>query len=262
MNSINIKSDNKFSYSMREALRSLRTNIQFLGDDIKVILLTSVAPNEGKTSVTFNLAKSMTESGKRVLFIDSDMRNSVVMGRYHIAPVDTEEIFGLSHYLSGQKTLDETIYSTNIDDLYMMMAGPSVLNPTELLEKDYFVKLIDFVREYFDYVLIDSVPLGAAIDSAIISRHCDGSILIVAQGQVPSGQILLAKKQLELAGSKILGVVLNKVRQKSGRYGGYYGDYYGEYYHHSSSKDSDSNSHSIGNYSGRNGRSSNTFHKK
>ena len=86
-------------YAMKESLRALKTNIQFCGDDIKTIVVTSALPNEGKSTVTLDLARSLTESGKRVLLIDTDMRKSVYVGRLRAVSTDGSEIFGLSHFL-------------------------------------------------------------------------------------------------------------------------------------------------------------------
>ncbi len=230
METVVLKNIRKNSYTKTESLRTLRTNIQFCGDDIKTILVTSSVPDEGKSTVTFDLARSLTESGKSVLLIDTDMRKSVLVGRLRAMTAEREEIYGLSHYLSGQKKLAEVIYTTQIPKLFMIFAGPSVPNPTEILEKRYFEDLIDWARKQFDYVLIDCAPIGAAIDAAIIARHCDGAILVVAQGMASSRMISGVKKQLEVSGVKILGAVLNKVKIEKSHYGKYYGNYYGHYY--------------------------------
>ena len=230
MKTVTIGNPGNVSYALREAMRTLKTNIKFSGDDVKVIMFTSAAPNEGKSSTTFNLARSLTESGKNVLIIDTDMRKSVLVGRLQAVTEDGTEILGLSHYLSGQQTIDDTTYRTDIENLYIMFAGPSVPNPTELLEKKYFSKLIKNARDCFDYVLVDTAPIGAAIDAAIVARHCDSTILVVAQDAEPSKSIIAAKNQIEASGGKILGVVLNKVNMGKVGYGKYYGGYYGKYY--------------------------------
>ena len=220
---------------MKESLRALKTNIQFCGDDIKTILITSAVPNEGKSTVAMDLARSLTESGKRVLLIDSDMRKSVFVGRLQAQSSSGEEICGLSHYLSGQSRLEDVLYGTEIPRLFMIFAGPSVPNPTEILEKKYFAELLKFGKEHFNYILIDCAPLGATIDAAVVAKYCDGAILVISQGMASSRLILSVKKQLEASGVKILGAILNKVRLKKnnyegGYYGGYYGNYYGNYY--------------------------------
>lgn len=228
------------SYTMKESLRALKTNIQFCGDDVKTILITSAVPNEGKSTVSMDLARSLTESGKRVLLIDTDMRKSVFVGRLMAQASDGGEICGLSHYLSGQRRLEDVLYGTDIPRLFMIFAGPSVPNPTEILEKKYFEELLKFGKEHFHYILLDCAPLGATIDAAVVAKHCDGAILVIAQGKASARLITNVKKQLEASGVKILGAVLNKFKLKKnsydgGYYGGYYGSYYGSYYGESSS---------------------------
>ena len=216
-------------YAMKESLRALKTNIQFCGDDIQTIVVTSAMPNEGKSTVTMDLARSLTESGKRVLLIDTDMRKSVYVGRLRAVASDGGEIYGLSHFLSGQKRLEDVLYGTEISGLFMIFAGPSVPNPTEILEKNYFIELLKFAKEHFNYVLLDCAPIGAAIDAAVIAKHCDGAILVISQGMASSRMIQNVKKQLEVSGVRILGAVLNKVKMKKNSYeNGYYGSYYGK----------------------------------
>jgi capsular exopolysaccharide synthesis family protein len=220
---------------MKESLRALKTNIQFCGDDIRTVLITSAVPNEGKSTVSLDLARSLTESGKRVLLIDTDMRKSVFVGRLRAQASSGGEICGLSHYLSGQKKLEDVLYGTDIPRLFMIFAGPSVPNPTEILEKKYFEELLQFGKEHFHYIILDCAPIGAAIDAAVVAKYCDGALLVVAQGMASGRMILNVKKQLEASGVKILGAVLNKVKMKKssydgGYYGGYYGSYYGSYY--------------------------------
>ncbi|MCR5801701.1 MAG: CpsD/CapB family tyrosine-protein kinase [Lachnospiraceae bacterium] len=233
---IDFLNEHKVSYAMRESLRALRTNLQFCGDDVKVILFTSCAPNEGKSTVAYDLAKSINESGKSVMLIDADMRKSVLIGRLRAKTRSGEPIYGLSHFLSGQKKLSEVIYRTPYRKFYMIFAGPSVPNPTEILDKKYFGDLVEFAKSRVDYVLIDCAPLGAAIDSAVIARHCDGAVIVVAQGKISCRAIADAKRQLEASGVRILGAVLNKVKEKHRRYKKYYGNYYGDYYNNEDGK--------------------------
>ena len=113
----------------------------------------------------------------------------------------------------------------------MIFAGPSVPNPTEILEKRYFDELLEFAKQQFDYVLIDSAPIGAAIDAAVIAKKCDGAVIVIASKEISYRFAQKIKEQLEKAECRILGCVLNKVNisQKS-YYGKYYGKYYGQYY--------------------------------
>ncbi|MGN0435513.1 MAG: CpsD/CapB family tyrosine-protein kinase [Wujia sp.] len=230
MENITLKNVKDFSYSMKEALRALKKNVQFCGDDVKVIVFTSPMPNEGKSTLTFNLARSLSESGKSILLIDTDMRKSVLVGRLRAKTNNREEIMGLSHYLSGQCSLSEVVYKTQIAKLCMIFAGPSVPNPTEILEKKYFGDMIASAREQFDYVLIDCAPIGAAIDAAVVAKHADGTVIVTSQGQTERSMLAYTKKQLDMAGVKILGAVLNRVKMEKGHYGKYYGNYYGSYY--------------------------------
>ena len=227
MREVNLTALSKQSNTMTEALRELRTNIGFCGDDIRTILFTSALPNEGKSTVVVDIARSLDEAGKRVLVIDSDMRKSVLVGKAK----GGEPIKGLSLFLSGQCRLEEVLYKTQLNKMYIIFSGPRVLNPTELLEKKYFSTLVQAVREKFDYVLIDCAPLGAAIDAAVVARECDGAVIVAAQGTATSKMLINVKRQLENAGVSILGAVLNKVdMKKSNYYGKYYGGYYGKYY--------------------------------
>ena len=230
MKTVVLRNLTKFSYAMKESLRTLRTNIQFCGDDMKVIMFTSSIPNEGKSTVTVNLARSLSESGKSVLVVDTDMRKSVLMGRLKAKATEDKQVNGLSHYLSGQKALPDVVYLTQMPRFCMIFAGPSVPNPTEILDKKYFEDLITFARKNFDYVLIDCAPIGAAIDAAVVAKYCDGAVLVMAQGASDRRMVLEAKKQLEVAGVKLLGAVLNKVKAEKGYYGKDYGSHYGHYY--------------------------------
>lgn len=218
------------SSTMRESLRALRTNIQFCGDDVRTILFTSSMPDEGKSTVVMDLARSIGESGKNVLLIDTDMRKSVIMKEYVVQTADHKQVFGLSHYLSGQKKLEEVLCQTNLPHMNIVFAGRSVPNPTEILGKKYFTDLLDYGREHYDYVLLDCAPVTAAIDAVLEAHYCDGAVLVIAQGDVSSRAVLDAKHQLENSGVRILGAVLNKVRMEGSRYGHYYGKYYGSYY--------------------------------
>lgn len=230
MNKVELTSLRRHSYTLTESLRTLRTNIQFCGDNVRTILFTSAVPDEGKSTVVMDLARSIAEADKKVLVIDSDMRKSLLIGRMKVQSVNGNKIYGLSHYLSGQQSMDAVFCSTDVPNLFMIFAGPSVPNPTEILEKEYFARLMKFAREHFDYVLVDCAPLGAAIDAAVIGVHCDAAILVVAQGTTSSRILNAAKKQLEMSGVKILGTILNKVNmKKNSYYGKYYGNYYGHY---------------------------------
>lgn len=218
------------SYTMKESLRALKTSISFSGKGIKSILFTSSVPNEGKSTVVVNLARSLADSKKMVLIVDTDMRKSVLVGRLRAKTKGGSEIKGLSHYLSGQAPLDRVVYATNVKGVYIIFAGHEVPNPTELLESREFAELIDFGEKNFDYVLVDTPPTGAAIDAAVVGKNVDGAVIVAAQNATSSRAIVATKKTLEESGVKILGSVLNKVKFEHSHYGGYYGSYYKGYY--------------------------------
>lgn len=216
----------ELDYSANESYKSLRTNLLFCGEEKKVIAITSCTPNEGKSTVSINLAMSLADSGKKVLFIDADLRKSVLTGKTEVEG----EIKGLSHLLSHQETIDNVIYSTNIPRFYIIYAGTVPPNPAELLGGNYFKKLLEAVRKIYDYVIIDTPPLGSVIDGAVIADACDGSILVIESGAISYRFAQEVKEQMERCNCPILGVILNKVdMSRQGYYGKYYGKYYGEY---------------------------------
>ena len=143
------------SYSRREAYKTLRTNVMFCGADKKVIGFTSCAPAEGKTTTVIQLARALTEVGRRVLMIDADMRRSVMVARYGGSGVQ----YGLSQYLSGQVEREEAIYQTQYEGFHIVFAGYYPPNPVELLDSQRFAEFIAWAREEYDYVLIDNPPI-------------------------------------------------------------------------------------------------------
>ena len=227
MQTINIEINHQDDYQVRESYRNLRTNIFLSGKDTKVVMFTSCGPNEGKSTVTMNLASSIADGGKRVLFIDCDLRKSVLVGRYRVK----KGVRGLTHYLSGQNTLEEVIYQTNVPDMDIILAGPVPPNPSELLDSPLFKETVKQMRDSYDYIIIDTPPLGSVIDAAIVAQVCDGAVLVIAANQVSYKFAQNVMGQLKKTKVKIIGSVLNKVDlSENGYYGRYYGKYYGKYY--------------------------------
>lgn len=211
-------------YGRREAFNSLRTNIQFCGADLKTILFTSCAPNEGKSTITFELARSIAENGKKVVLVDADLRKSVMLGRYK-AQAAQKRTGGLSHYLSGQASIGDILCNTNIPNFDVILTGPLSPNPTELLNGELFEELLALLRVSYDMIIIDSPPLGSVIDAAVIAPHCDGAVLVIESNATSHRLAADVKKQLEMANCKILGAVLNKVKIEKTKYYKYYGEY-------------------------------------
>jgi capsular exopolysaccharide synthesis family protein len=215
----------KISEPVEEAIRTLRTNIQFCNTDrtIKTICLTSCIPNEGKSVTTLNLAISMAGAGKKVLHIDADMRKP-----RQYKDVKIKFNAGLSNYLSGMAECDDIISETNIENLHFVLCGPKPPNPAELLGTARFVELLDTMKEKYDYIIIDTPPLGSMIDAAIIASRADGTILLIAYKTVDYKKEKKVKEQLEKANANIIGVVLNKVPRKANS-DYYYYKYYKNY---------------------------------
>lgn len=215
--------------SMEEYYNSIRTNIQFSGRDLKVITLTSAQPGEGKSTTSVNLAISFARAGFRTLLIDADTRNSVMSGTFK----SNERYQGLTSFLSGNAELSDVICDTSIDNLMIIPAGQVPPNPTSLIQNYNFKAMIETVRGLYDYVIVDTPPLGLVIDAAILAHHSDASLLVVKAGADKRRTITKLKEQLEQSGSVFLGVILNKYDIHLDKYGSYgsYGDYgsYGSY---------------------------------
>ncbi|KKF55808.1 tyrosine-protein kinase [Streptococcus uberis 6780] len=224
-----VRSKQELYTSAEEYYNSIRTNIQFSGRDLRVIVLTSVQPNEGKSTTSVNLAVSFAKAGLKTLLIDADMRNSVMSGTFKA----DEKYEGLSSYLSGNADLSSVISHTSVENLMVIPAGQVAPNPTTLLQNSNFNYMIDTLKEVFDYIIIDSPPIGLVIDAAIIAQKADGSIIVTQAGAIKRRFIQKAKDQMEQSGALFLGVILNKVEEVIDSYGGYgaYGAYgnYGNY---------------------------------
>lgn len=212
---------NGFLYE--ESMRMLRTNLQFSGGNLRVILFTSSIQDEGKSETSFQLAISFAKLDKKVLYVDADMRKSVFTTRYQIK----ENVQGLSQYLSGQNT-EDIVYKTNIKNMDVVFAGPYAPNPAELLYENKLDEFIKKQRLQYDYIIIDAPPLANIVDAAVIGRCVDGAVIVVKSATVSQRMVKRVKDQLEKVNCKIIGAVLNGVEMKKNSYHyKYYGDYYG-----------------------------------
>lgn len=213
----------EFIKKAEEYYNALCTNIQLSGDKLKVISVTSVNPGEGKTTTSINIAWSFARAGYKTLLIDGDTRNSVMLGIFK----SREKITGLTEFLSGTADLSHGLCDTNIENLFVVQSGSVSPNPTALLQSKNFNDMIETLRKYFDYIIIDTPPIGIVIDAAIITQKCDASILVTATGEANKRDIQKAKQQLKQTGKLFLGVVLNKLDISVNKYGVYgsYGNY-------------------------------------
>lgn len=213
----------EFIKKAEEYYNALCTNIQLSGDKLKVISVTSVNPGEGKTTTSVNIARSFARAGYKTLLIDGDTRNSVMSGFFK----SREKITGLTEFLSGTADLSHGLCDTNIENLFVIQSGSVSPNPTALLQSKNFNDMIETLRKYFDYIIVDTAPIGIVIDAAIITQKCDASILVTATGEVNKRDVQKAKQQLEQTEKLFLGVVLNKLDISVDKYGVYgsYGNY-------------------------------------
>ena len=221
-----VNSKVNFAKQTEEYYNAIRTNIQFSGAQMKVIAVSSVEAGEGKSTTSVNIAISFASVGLRTLLIDADTRNSVLSGTFK----SNEPYKGLSNFLSWNATLEETVCRTDIAGLDVISSGPIPPNPTSLLQNENFTHLLDVARSQYDYVIIDTPPIGLVIDAVIVAHQADASLLVTAAGKIKRRFVTKAVEQLTQSGSQFLGVVLNKIDMtvdKYGTYGSYgsYGDY-------------------------------------
>lgn len=158
-----------------------------------------------------------------LFLIDADTRNSVLSGTFKA----DSSYQGLSSYLSGNAELSDVIGDTSVPNLMIIPAGQVPPNPTSLLQNDNFHQMIETVRSLYDYIIIDTPPIGLVIDAAIIANNADASILVTEAGAIKRRFVQKAVEQMEQSGTQFLGIILNKVNNTLERYGAYgsYGDY-------------------------------------
>ena len=226
MKKVTMKDIRKPDYYYSESIKTLRTNIQFAGSNVKSILLTSCYPNEGKSDIAFSLSRELGEIGKRTLLLDADIRKSAYMSRFRVE----QKVSGLSEFLSGQIGVQDLLYSTNYPGMDIIFAGRSAPNPSGLLASPAFVELLAGLRDVYDYILIDTPPIATVIDAAVVAQHVDGAVLIIESEAISYRVAQRALDQLRMSNCQIIGGVLNKVDTKKDKYYTHYYSKYGGYY--------------------------------
>ncbi len=233
MNKITIGNMPRPDYFVQSEIDRLRVNVGFAGADKKVIMVTSSVPNEGKSYISVNLWSELAKAGKSVCFLDADMRKSVLRTELNLS-TDRESFAGLSHYLAGYLEVQDLIYATDRAGAYMIPTA-TLVNPSLLLESERFDTLLETLRRSFDYVIVDTPPMGIVSDGQFIAAKCDGCILVVRAHSTSRVDVKNSLQQLKTVDCPLLGVVLNRV--ENGKSKGYYSKtYYNTYY--SSSKPS------------------------
>lgn len=234
--------------TLAENYRALRTNFNFLSieKDIKSVVFTSTYPEEGKTSVTCNLAITMAQTGRKVLLIDGDFRRPVISRVFGIEAVPgfTDVILGnyewrsvirsVTDLMMGKMSVEDVTKTPGLDNLYILTSGTSAPNPAELISSKSVGELMAVFRREYDMVLIDAPPVLAATDATIWSGMADGVILVYQVGRAARGALKRAKAQLDNVKAQILGIVLNGLKADISpdfTYQDKYDYYYGGYGH-------------------------------
>ena len=213
-----------------EIFRTLRTNIQFMSQSksANILLVTSTNASEGKSWVTSNLAIAISQTGKKVIIIDGDMRK----GRLHKI-LNVSQKPGLSNYLSGVYDdsskiligLEDYIQHTKIQNLDIMASGNIPPNPSELLILPQMAELLNDLKQTYDFIIIDGTPCGLVTDSLILSRFSDSAVIVASCKETKKKDLQRTIESIKNVGGKISGLILNKVEISSKKYEKTY--YYG-----------------------------------
>lgn len=191
-----------------EEYRMLRTNIEFslVDKEKKIIMITSAMPSEGKSTTSSNLAATLQQLGKKVILIDCDQRKPTIHKIFNLSNTQ-----GLSDYLAKNQKIENVIQKTSLDGLDILTSGTIPPNPSELLASKKMQTCITQVEEIYDYIILDTPPVGLVTDAQILSRYVDGALLVVASNQTERNIIVKAKNILQETNTNIIGAVLNKV---------------------------------------------------
>ena len=206
-----------------EALRSLRTSLHFAMMEARnnIVMISGPSPGIGKSFVSANMAAVMAKGGQRVLVIDADMRKGRMERQMC---VDSKP--GLADYLSGQQSIEQVIKSPGIENLDFIARGAVPPNPSELLMHPRLKTLLDWASENYDLVLVDTPPILAVTDPAIVGAHAGTTMIVARFGLNPVKEIEVTKNRFEQNGIEVKGCILNAVvRKASSTYGGNYGYY-------------------------------------
>ena len=197
-----------------EAYRSLRTALLLSSaGELRIVAVTSAEPGEGKTATTCNLAVVLAQLGRRVLVLDADLRRPRMHKVFQLS-----KRLGLVNHLTGQHGLDEICFATPVENLWVCPAGPIPPNPSELLASDRMHEMLAQVRARFDFVLIDTPPALPVADAVILGAHVDGMVVCARAGVLQREDAKACRDRLRYADLKILGLVLNRYSESTGRY--------------------------------------------
>jgi polysaccharide biosynthesis transport protein len=211
-----------------EALRQVRTNVIFSAERrAQSLVVTSTGPGEGKTVLACNLAKGLARARRNVLLIDVDMRRPRVHEVFGIAQEP-----GLSDLLTDGVDLMTAMRESTIKGLWVMPTGKPTQTPAELLSSPQFARLLETLPNQFEWVILDSPPVGAVADSCIVANRASAVLFVIGSQQTTRSAAANALEQLDTAGATFLGAVLNRVplRRDAFYYSAYYRPAYERYY--------------------------------
>ena len=212
--------------SFSESIKTVRTNLQFslVNSNVKVILLTSPEPGDGKSFVSANLAAAFAQENKKVLLIDSDLRK----GRQHrIYNIKNDRSKGYSNLILSSKdehTINSFIEHTEIENLDLLPTGAMPPNSSELLASINNKELITKLRKMYDIIILDCAPVLGLNDTLVMTKLSDVNVVVVTKRKTKIELLDQVKKSFEKVNSKINGVILNRVKQEDNSYYGYYGE--------------------------------------
>lgn len=207
-----------------EQVRMIKTNIEFASvarEKMKSIIVTSPEMSDGKSMVSANLATTWAQSGKKVLFIDVDLRRPTLHATF-----DVENIHGLTTLLSGQTNLENIIKETAIDNLSIITSGPIPPNPVELLGSKKMTDFLNVVEDMYDIVILDTPPVTLVADTQILATRADGVVIVVRYGKTTKIALKRTVELIKHVEGSILGIVTRTDPKKSANYG--YGYGYGD----------------------------------
>lgn len=209
------------SFAVKEAYNSIRTNLLFSqhGEKCPVFVVTSPTANNGKTINSVNLAVSFAQMGKKTLLIDGDMRNPTIHRMFSQTAKN-----GLSEILAGL-TDSITVSKTDIDNLSILTSGKIPPNPAELLASPRMDKLLDFVKEHYDYVFIDTPPINLVTDATVFAQKATGYVVIIKTDVTRTPELRNTVSIIENIGGNILGFLINDANSAKKKYYSYYRRY-------------------------------------
>ncbi len=205
---------------VQNAAKTLLANIRFSSVDnpIRVITLTSSTPNEGKSTVALNLAQAIATSGKSVVLVECDMRRRSLADM-----IGARTRGGLYAVLSEQMTIEEAVVETSQKNLYFLDSEPHIPNPADIIASKRFRRLVEALRETFQYVIFDTPPVGTFVDAAEVGHLSDGVLLVVRENFAKRAEVQAAFDQLRRAEVNVIGAVMNYCEAETSEY--YYSYY-------------------------------------